>query len=390
MATGIKRTPSSASHGPGRFEGSSCILAGSAGERLAEEVCGLLGVPQTGCKVEKFNDGECSVQIEASVRGFQTYVMQSTCHPVNDNVMELSLIMGALRRASAERIVAVVPYYGYGRQTRKMTSRVPISAADVATILEEQGLDQIVTVDVHAGQIAGFFSPRCSLDNLSVIPAAARFFWQNGQHGAVVIAPHATGVARAKEFYDELQLAGTQAREAAAAAGDDAAAGPPAQDATLAMLLPTRESDGSKRLELIGEVAGREVIIVDSLIDSGGTIARGAAELKARGAARVFAFATHGLFTGEAFNVIADADVDLVVTTNTVANVASALPVSHPARRKLAILSVAPILAHHMAEIAGLPAPEIDPATPVFSMHGFSDARECPHPPPSPPPLPPL
>lgn len=361
-------------------QGSSRILAGSGGKHLTEEVCGLLGVTQTGCKNSKFNDGECSVQIEDSVRGYHAYVVQSTCHPVNENVMELSLIMGALRRASAERIVAVVPYYGYGRQTRKLASRVPISAADVAKILEEQGLDHIVTIDVHAGQIAGFFSPRCSLDNLSVIPAAARFFWNSGHTGAVVIAPHATGVARAKEFYDELQLAGKEAREVAAAGtgGEAVAAAAPGPDPALAMLLPTREADGSKRLELIGEVVGREVIIVDSVVDSGGTIARGAAELKARGAARVFAFATHGLFTGSAFDVIAEADVDMVVTTNTVANVASALPVSHPARRKLAILSVAPILAHHMAEIAGLPAPEIDPATPVFSMHGFSDAREGP------------
>lgn len=214
--------------------------------------------------------------------------------PVNDNIIELSLIVSALRRASAERVIAVVPYYGYGRQTRKLRSREPISAADVATILEDQGLDQIITVDLQHGQIAGFFSPRCSLDNLSVIPAVARFFWKRGLREPVVVAPHATGVARAKELLDALtalfdEAEAKAASRAAAEAGDDElVARPSARERgvpapSLAVLLPTRDAaSGMKRHELIGTVEGRDVIMVDSIIDSGGTIARGATELKAR------------------------------------------------------------------------------------------------------------
>ena len=163
-----------------------CILAGSGGDHLTEEVCGLLGVPSTSCTHKKSDGGEFHIAINESIRGRDAHIIQSTCHPVNDNIIELSLIVSALRRASAERVIAVVPYYGYGRQTRKMRSREPISAADVATILEDQGLDQIITVDLQHGQIAGFFSPRCSLDNLSVIPAVARFFWKRGLRDPVV------------------------------------------------------------------------------------------------------------------------------------------------------------------------------------------------------------
>ena len=151
-----------------------CILAGSGGDHLTEEVCGLLGVPSTSCTHTKSDGGELKIAINENIRGRDAHIIQSTCHPVNDNIIELSLIVSALRRASAERVIAVVPYYGYGRQTRKLRSREPISAADVATIFEDQGLDQIITVDLQHGQIAGFFSPRCSLDNLSVIPAVAR------------------------------------------------------------------------------------------------------------------------------------------------------------------------------------------------------------------------
>ena len=163
-----------------------CILAGSGGDHLTEEVCGLLGVPSTSCTHKKSDGGEFHIATNESIRGRDAHIIQSTCHPVNDNIIELSLIVSALRRASAERVIAVVPYYGYGRQTRKMRSREPISAADVATILEDQGLDQIITVDLQHGQIAGFFSPRCSLDNLSVIPAVARFFWKRGLRDPVV------------------------------------------------------------------------------------------------------------------------------------------------------------------------------------------------------------
>ena len=271
-----------------------CILAGSGGDHLTEEVCGLLGVPSTSCTHKKSDGGEFHIAINESIRGRDAHIIQSTCHPVNDNIIELSLIVSALRRASAERVIAVVPYYGYGRQTRKMRSREPISAADVATIFEDQGMDQIITVDLHAGQIAGFFSPRCSLDNLSVIPAVARFFWKRGLREPVVVAPHATGVARAKELLDALtalfdEAEAKAASRAAAEAGDDElVARPSARERgvpapSFAVLLPTRDAaSGMKRHELIGTVEGRDVIMVDSIIDSGGTIARGATELKAR------------------------------------------------------------------------------------------------------------
>ena len=363
-----------------------CILGGSGGEHLTEEVCGLLGVPSTGCTHARLSGGECHVRIHENIRGRDAYIVQSTCHPVNDNIMELSLMVSALRRASAERVIAVMPYYGYGRQTRKLRSREPISAADVATIFEGQGLDQILTIDLHAGQIAGFFSPRCSLDNLSVIPAVARFFWKRGVRNPVVVAPHATGVARAKELLDALtalfdEEEAKQEVAAREAASEEEVLLPGLQPGrvppSLAMLLrDASDASGAKRLELIGEVEGRDVVIVDSIIDSGGTVARGSTELRARGAARVFAFATHGLFTGarsrdSAFDTIANAPVELVVTTNTVPNVATTLPPAHPTRRKLVILSVAPVIAHCLAQLAGLPPPEVDPSAPVYSMHGL-------------------
>ena len=163
-----------------------CILAGSGGDHLTEEVCGLLGVPSTNCTHKKSDGGEFHIAINESIRGRDAHIIQSTCNPVNDNIIELSLIVSALRRASAERVIAVVPYYGYGRQNRKMRGREPIAASDVATIFENQGLDQIITIDLQHGQIAGFFSPRCSLDNLSVIPAVARFFWKRGLRDPVV------------------------------------------------------------------------------------------------------------------------------------------------------------------------------------------------------------
>ena len=323
-----------------------CVIAGRHGALLAEEVAGLMGLPVnkmsmntvSGRGVGDGGDTECKIQVCESVRGRDVYIVQSVGSQdnaeertefgsVNDHLVELMLIVSAARRASAERICAVVPYYPYCRQTRKQTSRVPISAADVAQMLEEAGVDHVVTIDVHAEQIPGFFSPRCAVDTLPFTAAAARFFWEKKKlHSPVVLAPHATGVPRAKEFLDTLlALHRAESRALAAvpeapvltppgsgdhgahAGGSDidpngsgdvdelaaiaASAAEAAEHAaaakkereeergeapSLAMLLSAPEAQrgahGKKRLELIGEVAGSDVIIVDDIIDSGNTV----------------------------------------------------------------------------------------------------------------------
>jgi len=276
------------------------LMAGSANPELAQEVSGRLGIPLLKADIKRFNDGECSIKIQEKIRNTDVFVIQPTCVPVNDNLMELLLIISALKRASVHSVVAVVPYYGYARQDRKSGSRVPISAADVARLMEAMGVDRVICVDLHAGQIQGFFGPTTPVDNLTAGPIALEYFRTVGLDRPVIVSPDAGGVARVKEFKEGLAETGVA-------------------KVTMAMIIKQREAAGVVgSADLVGDVKDRDCIIVDDIIDTAGTLCAAANELKAFGAKRVFAFATHGLFNGPAPERINASALESVIDANTV------------------------------------------------------------------------
>jgi ribose-phosphate pyrophosphokinase len=269
------------------------------------------------------------VQVHDNVRGKDVYIVQPTSPPVNEHLMELLLLVSTMRRASAERITCVIPYYGYARQDRKMTARVPISAADVARLLEAMGVDRVVAVDLHCGQIQGFFGPRVPVDNLDAGTVGVAYFAAKGLVNPVVVSPDAGGVYRAKQFREGLNM---QA---------------PALDAGLAMIIKQRPKAGQiEHMDLVGSVENSDVVIVDDMIDTAGTLCAAAANLKANGARKVFAFASHGLFSGTASDRIARSVLEEVVVTNTIPLKASA-----KANEKIVQLSVAPLLAEAIKRV---------------------------------------
>ena len=233
-------------------------------------------------QVSNFDDGECNVMIQENVRGKDVYIIQPTSPPVNETLMELLLIISTMRRASARKITAVIPYYGYARQDRKMQARVPISAADVARLLESMGVDRVIAVDLHCGQIQGFFGPRVPVDNLDGGTVAVSYFGDMDLSNPVVVSPDAGGVYRAKQF-----------REALAKKHE--------VDCGLAMIVKQRVKPGEiGQMDLVGSVEGCDAIIVDDMVDTAGTLCAAAKMLKESGARRVFAFASHGVFSGPA------------------------------------------------------------------------------------------
>lgn len=275
------------------------MIAGSANPTLAEELAARLGVPLTDAKVGKFNDGECNIQIMENVRGADVFIIQPTAPPVNDNLMELLLLVSAARRASAARVTAVVPYYGYARQDRKDRARVPISAADVARMIEAMGVDRVCCVDLHCGQIQGFFGPRTPVDNLFAGPIALSYFKLKNLTNPVIVSPDAGGVTRAKAFLEGLVSLG--------------------MNVSLAVIIKQRPRPGVVgSMHLVGSVEDADAIIVDDMIDTAGTLTQAADELISFGARRVFAFATHGLFNGPAAQRIEDCALEEVVVANTV------------------------------------------------------------------------
>ncbi len=276
------------------------IFTGSSNKALANEIAGHLGCPIGNATVSRFEDGEVNIRIHENVRGLDVYVIQSTCTPVNENLMELMLMVSTLRRASAHRITAVIPYYGYARQDRKMTARVPISAADVARLLEAMGVDRVVAVDLHTGQIQGFFGPRVPVDNLDGGTVGVDYFGNKKLENPVVVSPDAGGVYRAKKFREGLE------KKFGIEAG-------------LAMIIKQRHKPGEiERMDLVGSVADSDAIIVDDMIDTAGTLCKAAEQLKKNGAKRVFAFASHGIFSGKAPKNISESVLEEVVITNTI------------------------------------------------------------------------
>jgi len=271
------------------------LVAGSSNPKLAGEISSCLGVALCEAEVGRFPDGEINVHIKETVRGSDVFVIQSTSPPVNEHIMELLLIIDALRRASARQITAVIPYYGYARQDRKHIGRVPISAKLVANLIETAGADRVLTLDLPAGQIQGFFD--IPVDNLRIDPIFAEHFAQEGlSEDAVIVAPDVGGAKRASAVAERLGL-------------------------PYAIVEKTRISEKTGEVEartLIGEVEGRRAIIVDDIIATGGTVIAAAWMLLERGAREVYAAFSHGVFAADSLEKIESSPIKRVIVTNSI------------------------------------------------------------------------
>lgn len=302
------------------MNGTLQLFAGTAHRQLAQKVAEYVNTPLGQVELGRFSDGEVSVSIRESVRGHDVFVVQPTCPPVNENLMELLILMDALKRASAARINAVIPYYGYARQDRKVRARDPITAKLVADLLQVAGAHRVVTVDLHAGQIQGFFN--VPVDHLTAVPLIAEYLLSRGLEDPVVVSPDAGGAIRARELSNRL-------------------------DADLAIIDKRREkANRVEAMTLIGEVAGRDAILIDDLIDTAGTMTMGAALLKERGARRVFACGTHPLFSGPAVERLSKAPIEEIVVTDTIPLSSEAAALPH-----LKVLSVAPLIGEAILRI---------------------------------------
>ena len=270
------------------------LFAGNATPELAQKIADRLYIKLGEASVGRFSDGEISVAINENVRGSDVFILQSTCAPTNDNLMELIVMVDALRRASAGRITAVIPYFGYARQDRRVRSaRVPITAKVVADFLSSVGVDRVLTVDLHAEQIQGFFD--VPVDNVFGTPVLLEHMRQQNFDNPVVVSPDIGGVVRARAFAKLMN------------------------DTDLAIIDKRRPSANvSQVMHIIGDVKGRDCIIVDDMIDTGGTLCKAAEALKSHGAKRVFAYATHPVFSGNAVENIKDSDIDEVIVTDSV------------------------------------------------------------------------
>lgn len=276
------------------------IISGNSNKPLAESIANHLEVKLGDILLKRFADGEVSLQILDSVRGKDIYLIQPTSPPVNEHLMELLFMISTCRRASAKKITAVIPYYGYARQDRKLSSRVPISAADVAKLLETMGVDRVVAVDLHCGQIQGFFGPRVPVDNLEAQVIGLEYFMNKQLEKPTIVSPDAGGVYRARKFQEGLIARGVE-------------------DVSIAMLIKQRSGANQiDRMDLVGSVSGSDVIIVDDMIDTAGTLVEAARELRRHGAKRIYAFATHGLFNGSAVERIENSPFEEIVVTNSI------------------------------------------------------------------------
>ncbi len=268
------------------------LFSGTANREVSEEIAYYLDRPLSKLTVNRFSDGEINVQIGESVRGIDCFIIQPTCAPANDNLMELLIITDAMRRASAKSITAVVPYFGYARQDRKAAPRVPISAKLVANMMEEAGIDRVVTLDLHAGQIQGFFD--IPVDNLYGSILFFDYFNQKRLKNPIIASPDIGGVARARYFASKLGL-------------------------DMVIVDKRREkANVSEVMNIIGDVKGKDVILIDDMVDTAGTMVKAAAALKNNGATSVMAFATHGVLSGPAIERIKDSVLDELIISDTV------------------------------------------------------------------------
>ncbi|CAH2030961.1 ribose-phosphate pyrophosphokinase [Trichlorobacter ammonificans] len=297
------------------------VFSGNSNPALAQRICEVLGVPLGNAGVKTFSDGEVMVEIRENVRGRDVYLVQSTCAPTNNNLMELLVMMDAMKRASAATITAVIPYYGYARQDRKAAPRTPISAKLVADLLTTAGADRVVTIDLHAGQIQGFFD--IPVDNLYAAPVMLSYLKERfaGQN-VVMVSPDAGGAERARAFAKRLEC-------------------------PMAMIDKRRTAPNvAEVMHLIGDVKDKIAIILDDMIDTAGTLTQAAGALKQNGAAAIFACATHGVLSGPAIDRINGSVIEEVVLTDTV-------PLGDKGARtsKVKVLSVASLLAEAIRRI---------------------------------------
>ena len=299
------------------------VFTGNANPELAQKVASRLYLALGKADVGRFSDGETAVELNENVRGKDVFILQSTCAPTNDNLMELVVMIDALRRASATRITAVVPYFGYARQDRRVRSaRVPISAKVVADMMVAVGVDRVLTVDLHAEQIQGFF--QCPVDNIYGSPVLIADILESQYKDLIVVSPDIGGVVRARAIAKQLN------------------------EADLAIIDKRRpKANEAQVMNLIGEVKDRTCILVDDMVDTAGTLCKAADALKERGASKVIAYCTHPVLSGSAMDNIKNSQLDELVVTDTV-------PLSEEAKSmdKIRQLTIADLLAESMRRVS--------------------------------------
>lgn len=268
------------------------IFCGSANRSLAEEIAGCLGVALGNCEVSRFSDGEIAISIGESVRGTNSFLIQPLCSPINESIMELLIIVDALRRASVKSVNAVIPYYAYARQDRKTKARDPITAKLLADLITAAGASRIVAMDLHAGQIQGFFN--IPLDHLTALPILANYLMQKKIVNGVVVSPDLGGVTRARELANRLAM-------------------------PIAIIDKKRPAPNKAEImHIIGEVEGKTAVFIDDMIDTAGTIVLGADALLEAGASEVYACCTHPVFSGSALRRLSDSSLKEIIYTNTI------------------------------------------------------------------------
>lgn len=296
------------------------LFSGNSNPALAKEICEYLGIGLGEATVSSFSDGEIRVRIEENVRGTDVFVMQSCCPPVNTAILELLIMIDALKRSSAYRITAVIPYFGYARQDRKDQPRVPITAKLMADLITTAGADRVLTMDLHAGQIQGFFN--IPVDHLYALPVLLDYISKRGSEDLTVVSPDAGGVERARAFAKRLQ-------------------------AQLAIIDKRREGPNNAQvMNIIGDVEGRNALLLDDMIDTAGTIVQGAQACADKGARNVWAGCTHPVLSGPALERLQASCLTEVFVTNTI-------PLNGKEQQcpKLRVLSVAPLLGEAIARI---------------------------------------
>jgi ribose-phosphate pyrophosphokinase len=290
------------------------VFAGNSNLALAEDICRHIGIRLGECEVKSFSDGEIQIEIRENVRGKDVFVLQSTCAPVNDHLVELLLLIDAFKRSSTQRVTAVIPYYGYARQDKKVAPRVPISAKLVADLLEVAGANRVITMDLHAGQIQGFFN--VPVDNLFAAPVLLQYIKNNFKNDTVIVSPDAGGVERARAFAKRLNT-------------------------LLAIIDKRRDAPNvAEAMNVVGDVDGKIAIILDDMVDTAGTLTQGALALRERGASQVHACCAHAVLSGPAVERITDSEIQSLVVTDTI-------PIGEKGKEcdKIRVLSVSKLLA---------------------------------------------
>ncbi|MBI3554284.1 MAG: ribose-phosphate pyrophosphokinase [Elusimicrobia bacterium] len=309
-------------HAETRFEGGVKlfqhlkIFSGNSNRPLAEDICRYMGTTLGAATVGRFADGEINVQIDENVRGCDCYVVQPTCRPVNENLIELLIMIDALRRASAGRITAVVPYFGYARADRKTAPRVPISSKLVANLITTAGANRVITMDLHAAQIQGFFD--IPVDHLYAAPIVLDYFRKKNLKNLAVVSPDVGGTERARAFAKRM-------------------------NAQLVIIDKRRPRPNEASVyNIIGDVAGKTCIILDDMVDTGGTLVKVAAKIRENGATKVYAACVHGVLSGAATDLVEKSSLEEMVLTDSI-------PVRHLEGGKIKVLSIAPLMGEAIA-----------------------------------------